>query len=189
MLPAARDTMVTTERLVLVPPRRSDFAEWADLRSRSRDHLEPWEPSWPADANSRADWLRRLRAWNDSWRRGRAYVFFMRRINDAALVGGASLTNVRGWPAGAANLGYWLGEPFEGNGYMREGVEAICHWAFGALGLWRIEAGTLPSNARSQRVLTAAGFEQEGYARDYLEIAGRRQDHVLFALVRRGEQG
>ena len=36
----------------------------------------------------------------------------------------------------------------------------------------------------SQRVLAKVGFEREGYARDYLEIAGRREDHILFALVR-----
>ena len=44
MLPPLRETLVTTERLVLAPPFRADFAEWADLRERSRTHLEPWEP-------------------------------------------------------------------------------------------------------------------------------------------------
>ncbi|MCA8903062.1 MAG: GNAT family N-acetyltransferase [Hyphomonas sp.] len=189
MLLSGRDTLITTERLVLLPPRRSDYAEWADVRNRSRSHLEPWEPVWPDDAHTRADWSRRLRSWNEGWRKGRAYVFLMRRISDNRLVGGVSITNVRPWPQLAANMGYWIGAEFEGNGYMREAVKVACTWAFEELGLWRIEAGTLPSNERSQKVLAAAGFEQEGYARNYLEIAGRRQDHVLFALVRQGEPG
>ncbi|MEZ5955135.1 MAG: GNAT family protein [Hyphomonas sp.] len=186
---SARDTLITTHRLVLAPPCRSDFAEWADLRGRSRAHLEPWEPAWPDDVHTRKDWSRRIKSWNDGWRKGRAFVFLIRRIDNSALVGGASLTNVRGWPASAANLGYWLGADHEGHGYMQEAVSSVCRWAFEVLDLWRIEAGTLPSNERSQRVLSAAGFEQEGYARDYLEIAGERQDHVLFALVRSGERG
>ena len=182
--PSARDTLITTDRLVLVPPVRGDFAEWADLRERSRQHLQPWEPVWPRDVHSKADWSRRLRAWNEGWRKGRAYVFLIRRLNDNRLVGGVSFTNVRGWPAQACNLGYWIGAEHEGQGYMREAVAALCAWAFETLDLWRIEAGTLPGNDRSQRVLTSVGFREEGYARAYLEIAGQRQDHVLFALVR-----
>lgn len=189
MRPAARDTLVTTARLVLASPGRSDFAEWADLRERSRAHLAPWEPVWPTDVHTKADWSRRLRSWREGWQKGRAYVFLMRRLSDNRLVGGVSFTNVRGWPAQAANLGYWIGAEFEGHGYMREAVGALCAWAFAVLDLHRIEAGTLPVNERSQRVLTSVGFEKEGYARAYLEIAGRREDHVLFALVRPNGQG
>lgn len=188
MVPPMRETLVTTERLVLAPPRRGDFAEWADLRERSRAHLQPWEPAWPDDAHSKADWSRRLKAWQEGWRRGKAYVFLMRGLNDDRLIGGVSITNVRGWPAQAANMGYWIGAEFEGCGYMREAVGTLCRWAFEVLDLCRIEAGTLPGNDRSQRVLTAVGFEKEGYARSYLEIAGQREDHILFALVRPDQQ-
>ena len=183
-----RETLVTTERLVLVPPFKADYAEWADLRERSRAHLEPWEPVWPDDVHSKADWARRLKAWHHGWRKGRAYIFLIRRQNDNRLVGGVSITNVRTWPSQAANMGYWIGAPYEGNGYMREAVGTLCAWAFEILDLWRIEAGTLPGNERSQRVLTSVGFEREGFARDYLEIAGKREDHILFALVRPGQR-
>ena len=30
-------------------PRQGDYAEWAELRARSRAFLTPWEPTWPAD--------------------------------------------------------------------------------------------------------------------------------------------
>jgi len=188
MLPPLRETLVTTERLVLAPPFKADFAEWADIRDRSRAHLEPWEPNWPQDVHSKSDWARRLKAWHSGWRKGRAHVFLIRRLQDNRLVGGVSLTNVRGWPAQAANIGYWIGEAYEGQGYMQEAVGTVCAWAFQVLGLWRIEAGTLPNNERSQRVLAKVGFEREGYARDYLEIAGKREDHILFALVRPASQ-
>ena len=188
MRPSARDTLITTDRLVLAPPCKTDFAEWADLRERSRDHLQPWEPVWPADVHSKADWARRLKSWQEGWRKGRAYVFLIRRLHDNALVGGVSFTNVRGWPADACNLGYWIGADFEGNGYMREAVGVLSRWVFETLDLWRIEAGTLPGNERSQRVLTSVGFHKEGHARAYLEIAGKREDHVLFALVRAHQQ-
>lgn len=176
--------MIVTERLQLFPPGQRDFHDWSSLRERSRDHLEPWEPRWAEDANSKADWSRRLRAWRKGWRDRRSYVFLVRRLSDSALVGGAALSNVRPWPALYANLGYWLGAGFEGHGYMCEAVQAVCGWAFDAAGLERIEAGTLPENQRSQKVLFSCGFREEGLARDYLEIAGKRQDHILFGLVR-----
>lgn len=178
------DTLITTPRLVLAPARRQDYADWARLRADSRAYIEPWEPLWPSDALSRRDWNRRLSAWNDAWKGGTAYVFFTRRLSDNALLGGLSFTQVRPWPAHAASLGYWQGAGFEGQGYMREAVSAACSWAFRDLGLWRVEAGIVPENARSRRVLEGTGFAEEGLAASYLEIAGTRREHVLFGLVR-----
>jgi len=54
---------------------------------------------------------------------------------------------------------------------------------FASLRLHRLEAACLPHNEASMRLLESVGFEREGYARAYLRIAGRWQDHVLFALL------
>ena len=45
-------------------------------------------------------------------------------------------------------------------------------------------ANHLPRNERSARLLARLGFEREGYARRYLQIAGVWEDHVLTALSR-----
>lgn len=178
------DTVIPAERLALMAARKSDYEEWAELRRISRAHLEPWEPSWPRDALSRKDWHRRVSAWSRAWKSSSGYVFLIRRHSDNALLGGASLTHVRGWPANSASLGYWMGEPHGGQGYMKEAVNALCEWAFPMLNLARVEAGIVPENDRSRRVLEGTGFAEEGRATAYLEIAGTRRDHILFALVR-----
>jgi ribosomal-protein-alanine N-acetyltransferase len=41
-------------------------------------------------------------------------------------------------------------------------------------------------NERSGRLLERLGFVREGYARDYLLIAGRWQDHILTSLTNTG---
>jgi ribosomal-protein-alanine N-acetyltransferase len=64
-----------------------------------------------------------------------------------------------------------------------EAASVVVRFAFGPLKLHRVQAGTLPHNGASQRVLTKVGFREEGYARNYLRIAGRWQDHVLFAVT------
>ena len=59
---------------------------------------------------------------------------------------------------------------------------AIDH-VFHALKLHRIMANYMPTNVRSARLLRRLGFVPEGFARDYLFIAGAWQDHVLTALT------
>jgi ribosomal-protein-alanine N-acetyltransferase len=59
-------------------------------------------------------------------------------------------------------------------------VREVVRIAFDELGLHRVEAGTLVHDAGSQRVLERNGFTRYGLAPQYLRIAGRWQDHVLF---------
>ena len=60
----------------------------------------------------------------------------------------------------------------------------VLDFAFDRLRLHRIEAACLPSNVPSRALLIRAGFRQEGYARQYLCIGGKWQDHLLFAMLR-----
>lgn len=183
MVSSAGQTRIETGRLIIRAPQRSDYEAWRRVRACSRAHLEPWEPRWPGDALSREDWTRRLRAWRTGWRNDRAYVFLAFPRGADGVLGGVSVTNVRRGAAGSGSLGYWLGEHALGQGYMREAVLAVCDWCFGTLGLARLDAATLPENARSRRVLEQTGFHEEGFARGYLEIGGRRRDHVLYGRL------
>ena len=83
----------------------------------------------------------------------------------------------------SATLGYWMGEPYAGRGYMTRGVRAACAYIFQKQGLHRIEAACLPTNEPSKRLLERVGFRQEGYARAYLNINGQWRDHLLFAML------
>ena len=67
---------------------------------------------------------------------------------------------------------------------MTAAVRAVITIAFDSLHLNRVEAACLPNNTASIRLLEKVGFAREGYARRYLCIDGRWQDHLLFGLVR-----
>ncbi len=77
-----------------------------------------------------------------------------------------------------------MGSPFAGKGYMAAAVRAVVVFAFDTLHLNRIEAACLPHNQASIGLLEKVGFRREGYARKYLCIDGRWQDHLLYGLVR-----
>jgi [ribosomal protein S5]-alanine N-acetyltransferase len=174
---------LTGNRVFLRPPERGDYEAWASLRAGSRDFLSPWEPSWPPDALSRASFRARVARYADDWRTDQAYNFFI-FATDETLIGGIGLSNIRRGVSETASLGYWVGEPFARQRYMTAALPLVVDFAFERLGLHRLEAACLPSNIPSRALLAGAGFTQEGYAREYLCIAGKWQDHLLFAILR-----
>lgn len=169
--------------LQLRAPQMADFPQWAHLRERSRAFLTPWEPVWPADDLTRAGFRRRLRHYADDIAADRVYPFLIFREADRTLVGGVTLANVRRGIVQAGTLGYWVGEPFAGQGYMTAALRALVPSLFGELHLHRVEAACIPTNDASIRVLRKCGFVREGLARRYLCINGVWQDHVLFGLL------
>jgi len=164
-------------------PRMTDWADWARLREESRAFLAPWEPVWPEDDLTRAAFRRRLQRYANDQQTDFGYAFLIFRTSDNAVLGGVTLNNVRRGVAQAASLGYWMGASHAGKGYMTAALRALVPFAHGALRLKRIEAACLPHNAASIRLLEKLNFAREGLAREYLCIAGRWQDHVLFARL------
>ena len=107
----------------------------------------------------------------------------MFREADDVLLGGLTLSQVKRGVSQAATLGYWMGQPYAGQGWMARAVRASTAFAFATLRLHRVEAACLPSNEASIRLLTRTSFRQEGLARAYLRINGQWHDHLLFALL------
>ncbi len=176
-------------RIRLRPAQARDWQAWAGLREASRAFLTPWEPTWPADALSRGAFLRRLRRQAAEWRDDEGYGFLAFRPDQDTLVGGIGLSNVRRGVAQAATLGYWIGQPHARRGHTLEATRLILDFAFGQLGLHRVEAACLPGNDASRGLLEKAGFRHEGFARGYLRIDGAWRDHVLYALLREDWKG
>ena len=171
-------------RIYLRPAKTSDWHAWAALRGESRAFLSPWEPTWSHDSLTRGAFQRRLRSYKSEMRQGIGYSFLIFRRADDLMLGGITLSNLRRGVSQAGTLGYWIGEAHSRQGYMTEALAALLEFAFGRLGLHRVEAACLPGNTASRRLLERAGFREEGYARQYLRIDGRWQDHVLFGLLR-----
>ncbi|WP_349359659.1 GNAT family protein [Stappia sp.] len=174
---------LTGESVHLRAPLPQDYAAWAALRAQSRTFLQPWEPLWARDELTRSAFRRRLRRYQREMRADKAYPFFVFRAEDDVLLGGATLSNVRRGVAQTCSLGYWMGAPFAGQGYMSAAVRTLLTFAFAELRLHRVEAACLPHNAASRRLLEKLGFQAEGCARRYLRIAGEWQDHLLFARL------
>ena len=180
---------IDTERMVLRPPVHADWRGWAALRETSADFLVPWEPSWANDHLTRKSFVNRVYWANRSISQGTALPLFLERRHDGALLGAITLDNIRRGPAQAGTIGYWIGEKYAREGYMKEALTALVHHAFHVLDLSRLESACLPENAASRGLLEKCGYKYEGVAQSYLQINGRWRNHVLYANLRRDRRG
>ena len=181
------DTQLTGERVILRFPKPEDWRGWAELRSASRDHLIPFEPEWHEDSLTEALYRRRLTRQARDWRLDLSRSFLIYRRDEGgqpgAVIGGINLNNICRGAAQFGSLGYWLGQPYVGHGYMHEAAGLVIAHAFADLNLHRVNAATLPHNGRSIKMLRRLGFEEEGFAKAYIQINSEWQDHVLFGLT------
>jgi ribosomal-protein-alanine N-acetyltransferase len=182
--PARHPPPIEADGLVLRFPSADDYPAWRQLRAESTAFLTPWEPKWPADDLTRSGYRRRLARYHTEAAGGTGYTYFLFAAGGGDLLGGLSLSNIRMGAARSCSLGYWMGERHAGRGLMKRAVAMILPEVFGRLALERVEAGCIPDNVRSIRLLEAVGFSREGIMRGYLEINGKRRDHVLYAMLR-----
>lgn len=82
-----------------------------------------------------------------------------------------------------AEIAYDLAPAIWGQGVATSIVNAVVDWGFQRMGLLRIQATVLESNARSIRVLERCAFEREGYLRCYRQIRGKSGNFWLYARI------
>jgi len=176
--------VLRTPKVLLRAPTFGDYGQWAKLRGDSRSFLTPWEPIWSPDELSRFAFRRRIRRYQRQMRKGTGYPLLVFTADGETLLGGLTLAHIERGVTQSGVIGYWMGEPYAGKGFMSSAVRAVIGYAFDTLQLNRLEASCLPHNAASIRLLEKVGFTREGYARRYLCIDGRWQDHLLYGMVR-----
>ena len=189
MLRFQRKIRIDTERMILRPPMHTDFRPWSELRRRSAEFLQPWEPSWSADHLTRKGFVNRVYWANRSIAQGTAVPLFLIRREGNLVIGAITLDNIRRGPSQAGTIGYWIGADHARQGYMKEALTAVVHYAVEVLDLSRIESACLPENAASRALLEKCGYKYEGVAQSYLQINGRWRNHVLYANLRSDRRG
>jgi [ribosomal protein S5]-alanine N-acetyltransferase len=167
--------MTTDSRVYLRPPQRSDRKEFTDLMSLSRGFHSPWATA-PTDDE-------RFAAYLADARRADFEAMLLCHVADDTIMGFFNLSQIVRRRLQSAYLGYAVGEPFAGKGYMREGIELVVRHAFTTMQLHRIEANIQPGNATSLALASGAGFRREGFSPRYLKIGGRWRDHERWAIL------
>ena len=150
----------------------------------NRARLAPWEPLRAPSYFTPGEIEKRLAAgYEDFIRTGTLVPFIALDKETGEAAGLCTFSNVVRGPFQACHLGYSVSGCFEGKGIMFEILSRAIGYVFEDLKLHRIMANYMPSNKRSGALLERLGFEKEGYARSYLKIAGKCEDHILTSLI------
>ena len=166
----------------LVSP--DDVGVLTALALANRDYLEPWQPTAAAAAYTEAGQADGIESALRAFEQGTAVPYVI--DVDGAVVGRIGLNSIIRGAFQSASIGYWVGSDWTGRGVATAAVGAMVDLAFGPLGLHRVQGETLAHNRASRRVLERNGFTEYGAAPDYLRIAGRWQEHVLYQRVNPG---
>lgn len=173
-----------TSRSILRLIGPDDAARLLRFRLENRQHLAPWEPlreEWYFTPDQCAQYIAEA---NEAVRLDRAYPFLIMDPAEQRILGSFTFSNLVRGAFQACHLGYAMAAHAQGQGLMKEALIEGLAWAFGPLGMHRVMANYMPRNKPSAGLLHALGFEREGFARQYLLIAGQWEDHVLTALIR-----
>lgn len=114
---------------------------------------------------------------------GESLPLGIERRRDGVLVGNCTLHHFHE-TSRRAEIGYCLGRQYWGRGYMHEALQTLVAYAFGDLGLNRLEADIDPRNLRSARSLERLGFVKEGHLRSRWIVAGEVSDTGFYGLLR-----
>jgi RimJ/RimL family protein N-acetyltransferase len=183
MIAALADLRVSTERLVLRPIAPDDagavfalFANWNVTRFLCA-------PPWPYARSDADEWTAIVSQPDDSGAAESAFAIC--RDNALAGVIGARLRPASDLQRGAGpNIGYWLGEPHWGRGYMTEAACGLLAAVFQRLGSDMIYSGAFTDNTASLRVQEKLGFARAGETMLFSRPRGADFPHANTVLTK-----
>lgn len=167
--------------VTLRPFVQSDAEAMLGLRIKNRAFLVPFEPHRTTNVYTLSAQRQQIAADEDGFASGRRFAFGV--YLDELLVGRVSLDNVVRGAWQNATLGYFVDHEHNGKGIATEAVKWAVAYGFEEASLHRVQAGVMPRNVRSIRVLEKVGFRFEGVSLKYLQINGVWEDHNMYALT------
>jgi ribosomal-protein-alanine N-acetyltransferase len=173
--PSLNRALEIGERVYLREPSNRDQAEIIARNAASRTLHRGWVTP-PTDAHAFVEWMERCRQPN-------VQCFLVCRLDDGAIAGVYTLSQIVRRLFQSAYMGYYAERPFDGQGYMMEGLQLVLRHTFTTMKLHRVEANIQPENVASIALVKRAGFRLEGFSPRYLKIAGRWRDHQRWAMT------
>lgn len=176
---------IETPRLTLTLPNSDLVPAMVRYVEENRSHFAPWEPTRPNTYYTEDYWILEFTKQATEFQQDRSMclVLLDRTQPTGTILGQCNFRNFIRGSFQACHLGYNLDYRYQGKGLMYEALTGAINYSFADLELHRIMANYMPTNVRSGKLLRRLGFTVEGYARDYLYLAGAWQDHILTALT------
>jgi ribosomal-protein-alanine N-acetyltransferase len=175
--------LIKTKRttLTILKPERAELIY--TYYQENKSHIAPWEPERNETFYSFSSCRDRVTMAYTGFFQKQSVNFSILDSHESEIIGLCNFTNIIQGPFQACHMGYSIARKYEAQGLMSEAANAAIRYMFDTIGLHRIMANYMPHNERSARLLEKLGFKKEGYAKEYLKINGKWQDHILTSLI------
>ncbi|MEY2191942.1 GNAT family N-acetyltransferase [Neobacillus sp. BF23-41] len=177
-----RDSSLKGENIYIRPFSTEDAQALLTLQTVNRSFFEQFSMERNDDFYTVESQLNRINIYEEDSKNDQTYTFGIFK-NDGLLIGTINLFQVLRGSLQSAFIGYFLDEKHNGKGYTTEAAKLLLKYAFNELKLHRIEAGVMPHNIGSIRVLEKSGFHKEGIALKNVKINGKWEDHQVLAII------
>lgn len=149
-----------------------------DLTDRNREHLRRWLP-WVDGVQRAEDTRKFIQSRLEALAKSNGYdLTIWHRGQIAGTVGLFDMDGLKG------EIGYWLGQGFEGQGLMSRSVAALLQYAFIDLGLLRVQIRANVNNHKSRAIPERLGFTLEGILRnDSVLHNAISRNNALYAMT------
>ncbi|CTQ55366.1 Putative ribosomal N-acetyltransferase YdaF [Roseibium album] len=148
--------MIETDRLTIRPPRSDDLDRCAELLGDYEVAKMLSRVPHPYDLEQGREYLARsVQRWENVSQADELGFHF---DHDGELIGGLGFKKLQETP----EIGYWLGRPYWGKGYMSEALKAAIGWLFENTSHARIAGEAMTENPASLKVMEKMGFRKVG---------------------------
>ncbi len=148
---------------------------------REREYLRQWMP-WVDVTRTEEDILAFIRRMLDTFSSNQG---FSAGIWVDGTIGGVITLHKVDWVNRKGEIGYWLGQEFQGQGIMTDATRAVTDHALVELQLNRVEILCATSNDKSRAIPKRLGFALEGVLREAQFLNERHDDLELYSMLRR----
>lgn len=171
--------LIETNRIRLRKPNAGDIPRITKYANHPRISEMTLSIPYPYREKDAISWVHMA---NKGFEDRSKYLFAICKLADDAFIGAAGLeVNPR---FNRAELGFWIGVPFWGNGYATEAVGAILEFGFNEINLNKIYAIHLVKNPASGRVMTKNGMVKEGTLADHIKKGDRYCTVLQYRLTK-----
>ncbi|MEO1659766.1 MAG: GNAT family N-acetyltransferase [Pseudomonadota bacterium] len=166
--------ILRTRRLLLRPPLPDDAAQIAERIGVKEVAWNLGRAPYPYKKSDADDWIERV---PQGWVDDTAYVLLITHEMDGVIgCVGLDLKPMDVW-----EIGYWLGKPWWGRGYVTEATAAVMDWAETAMELRQFASGHFTDNPASGKVLKKLGFVPVGETELFGLARGRKDPCVRYS--------
>lgn len=177
-------TTLETERLILRPLEMSDVNAIYELAGHPDIAATTLNIPHPYPKHAAGEFVQHTQR---AWESGDMYTFAIVRKSEAGMIGCISLGIPR--MQHRAEMGYWMGVPYWGQGYTSEAAQELIDFGFRVVGLQKIYAMHFVENTASGRVMQKVGMTYEGTLRQHTMKNGELIDLAMYSILRAEYEG